>query len=591
MGTSCSKHLWRNLSFQESIARRVLASLLSLCLIISTSGYAPYAFGQSEEATKQQYQTGDFAKAEAGYRSLLAGAKAKKDRKKLAEYSKLIGICQFMQDDKPGAQASFKLALTANPSISISASEVLDESVIPFFNESKGGGKTAAPSAGAASVAAGSGLAPSAKPAKSTQLKIQSNVAEGQVMIDGINAGDIGQIIEADPGKIEITISSPGYKSGRSTVTVKDKMLNTFRIELNKVVKKVKAPPKVKAQPPVIAAVPKSGTGGKARGTKPAKPEPDLFQDPAEQPIPPPTMGRNVVGEFDAEAAGAPIAPAYTPPPPMVMQQQAYPQPMQQPMPMYQQPMYQQPMYQQPVYLPPPPPPVYQQPAYAPPPAYLPPEPRDDFSDSSRGRKRKGKNKGSDTEEVSVGMSILPLGIGQYYQDKYVLGTLFAGAQIGGVFFWYLRTGEADTSRTETDAQLAARELIRPPAPADQAIFDAETNTYVDEQNVFITALDQQALYGLVGAGAAYVISVLEAFLNPPKAKLAKNKPKKNRYSGFSLLDDGTGKNYAGISPENLDLSLRKELEPVFRVNLVPTQVFSEPGKSASLLLQIDYKY
>lgn len=572
--------------------RRLTAWFLAVFVGISGLGHAPGLFSQSAATAKQYYQSGDFSRAERAYKAILP--KVQRDKSLTAEYHKNIGICQYMQNNKPAATASFKAAVLANPSISIDASEVLDESVIPFFRDATASTRNTG--------TAGQGpapVAPSAVAAKSTQLKIQSNADRAQIMIDGIYAGRVGEAIEADPGQVEITLSAAGFRPAKAGVNIKSKMLNTFRIDLNKLQKA--PPPKAKEE---LTARAKSKSRPKSSNARSGRGDADLFSA-GEAPIPSPNMGRDVIGEFEAEAAGAPSAPAYTPPPQTMVAPQMYsPQPYQQmpsvgmpfqPMqavpvqPMYMQP---QPMYMQPQ-------PMYQQPTYpppsapAPPPAYTPSDPEDNFADGkSLAKKGKKKKKQSDTEEVNVGISILPLAIGQFYQEKYLLGILFGGAQIGGVTFWYLNSTAADAAFADTQEERDAREVIRNTlGGSDQVAYDAETDAYIEEQNTYIAGLEKNATYGLIGAGVAYITSVLEAILNPPKLKTATKSKANKRYSGFSLNQETTPPSYVYDSTSEEGELDRRRAPPIVNFEVMPIYNYFGHDTSSSFLLQLEYKY
>src|SRR5690606_27133460 len=115
-----------------------------------------------------------------------------------AKTLKLLGISQYMRGNKGGAANTFKAALKANPKTVISQNEVLDESVIGFFNGVKGkqGSKGAGPKKQIAQKPKKAQGPPASKTGAnkkktSTFIRITSNV-QGSVFIDGILAGQTG---------------------------------------------------------------------------------------------------------------------------------------------------------------------------------------------------------------------------------------------------------------------------------------------------------------------------------------------------------------------------------------------------------------
>ena len=114
---------------------RLLPQLL-LALLMTTAFLMdmPCANAQTYNDAYQQYIKSDYKGAIATLNKVVKSAFAKEE---LAPAFKLLGIVQYMDGNKKAASAAFRLALRNDPNISISASEVLDESVVEFFIDQK----------------------------------------------------------------------------------------------------------------------------------------------------------------------------------------------------------------------------------------------------------------------------------------------------------------------------------------------------------------------------------------------------------------------------------------------------------------------
>lgn len=97
------------------------------------------ALGQSSsqaafEQGYQSYMRNQFPIAETHFRKALQTAPTGEDK---AFILKFLGISQYMRGDKKSATLSFREAVTLNPKTAIFQGEVLDSTVIPFFNNVK----------------------------------------------------------------------------------------------------------------------------------------------------------------------------------------------------------------------------------------------------------------------------------------------------------------------------------------------------------------------------------------------------------------------------------------------------------------------
>lgn len=112
-----------------------LLILLALCGSVWLSNSEPAsAQSQAFEAGYQAYMRNQFPLAEAHFRRALGTAKTPEDK---AFILKFLGISQFMRGARRQAAMSFYQAYRADPKTSIYKEEVLDPSVVNFFNSLK----------------------------------------------------------------------------------------------------------------------------------------------------------------------------------------------------------------------------------------------------------------------------------------------------------------------------------------------------------------------------------------------------------------------------------------------------------------------
>ncbi|MCX6128233.1 MAG: hypothetical protein NTX25_04115 [Proteobacteria bacterium] len=106
---------------------------VSLCLCLSLS-LGRVGYSQTFEEGYQSYMRNQFPVAELQFRNALKKAKTKEDR---AFILKFAGICQYMRGDKKAAATTFYEAIIADKNVAIDEEEVLDPSVVSFFNTIK----------------------------------------------------------------------------------------------------------------------------------------------------------------------------------------------------------------------------------------------------------------------------------------------------------------------------------------------------------------------------------------------------------------------------------------------------------------------
>lgn len=457
------------------------------------------------------YSRGDFVKAE----KALLSAKPKNSAES-QQILKFLGISQFMLRKTAAAQASFKRLLQLNPSASIQAQEVLDEKVIAFFQQQK----PAAPNR----------PAPRAqKPlvaTKSTTLRINSNVASANVLLDGILAGRVSSLLEVKPGISIVDVTAPGYRTKKLRVTIVANRENTFTVNLDKIQAK---PKPAKAPPTKKSTLPKVDS---------------LFDEP--EPSSPDMAGRDLQSEFALDSSqpgfarppiptqpnypqAYPTMPSYPPPAqPYYPSPYAYPPPYGYPaMPYQQQPVYPvapyQPPYQAPYSSPAMPPPATTIPSVDPAPGYD-NSGSEEFLPPTRTKKRKNpspsrrpsssKKSSSSSQGGSLFIAILPFGAGQFQNGSFFLGSAFAAGEIGALAWWYTNKQDADAAITEFESY------------KQSGATDAEKADYSKQVEAYVAEKRQNQNIGLIGFGGLYVIGVGEAIINapePPKKKTRKS--------------------------------------------------------------------
>jgi hypothetical protein len=511
--------------------------------------------------------------------------KRTKNRSQISDLFKLSGICYHQSKNTRAATKMFKNALRFNPATQVSASEVLDPSVVSFFNQIKSSSArkpqptspSPAPSPAKRQVAKGA----YAKEAKSTSLIVNSNVSSALLMIDGIIVGRPGSPIEVDPGNNIITVSSRGYITRKVKVFVKKNQQLTITVDLNK--PKPKPKPKPKRQQrrrtndnnPVASGIPLPSTGlDSVAPSQPQSPNQMPPQFEGQGAYPPGTQQPGYPQPTYQQPAYGYQQPGYPQP---GYPQPGYPQPAYPTQP-YPQPAYPQPMYQQPMYVAPQAPaypPAYTQPtpSYAAPAAEpigggLPPIDNNEgniFNDSvknyyesgeddifsapepkrkTRSRSKKSRStrkskpisrstsyksirskKSSKKSDKSMFVALLPLGAGQFQNGDYILGSIVAAAQLGTAGYGYMLDQESSTRTTAINTYIVEAQS----ASSDGTLTDEET-TYVNNEKAAIEKIQTNRNYLLLGALATYVGGVTEAILSMDDKPKSSRKRKRRRY-------------------------------------------------------------
>lgn len=480
----------------------------------------------------------------------------------------LYGITQFILGNKAKAESVFTQMIKANPQAKLDRKYLLDPGAEPFFEslKKKGVGKAASTDDDVkqrsvsvnekkkASTSQKDAIsrrgqsssarptpppeAPRAKPLKEaapkagpfTGIKVNVNAPRATLFADGIFIGSPEDKISLDPGKHVISISAEGYETQEKNIKVEKGKTLQMNVNLIKVGSQKQSQPTSQAGKNAAthssATLGRSGNG-KGDGLKPTGPKKSLNFN---QDLPGDQGGkrsqRSTADQYFQEPPPQQYsqpAPQYSQPPqqyapPQPQYQQPYPQPYPQPQYSYPPPAYPAPQYvAPPVYAPPPaygyPDPYAQPPAYAapPPPSYGAPNPYEEedeagdyeapssrSSGGSRSRK-KSRKKGN------AFIAVLPFGAGQFQNEHYGKAVFFAGAEAGALGYGlYLKFSVIPNALKKFEAdRLLEVELS-----------DDEKATNEIPRDEYLKKINSYFQYSLIGAGAVYLVGVIDALAN-----------------------------------------------------------------------------
>jgi hypothetical protein len=436
------------------------------------------------------------------------------------------------------------------------------------------------------------------KIAKQTTLTVSCNVAKATVTQDGIILGNAGNTFEVDPGSLVIEVSAPGYQSQRIKTVAKTNFSNRINVLLVKTPRKITpvakptAPVKIQQQARVPAA---SG-----KKIAPQKKRQELFGDDFAGTFggPPPVVTtpqprQQAVKPRQQAAQPRQQAPTYQPgygPGQIPIPQQNYVQPGYQQQPYQQAPMlpgYSPGYPQYPTY------PSYQAPpGYAPNPGYSPmypgqgygapayqnpspyyyypqqaappqmsapiPPPMDLIPPQSAAEAplpsvaeapsqsgtpptdelvpRVSSTKSSASRKSNPLIKFLPFGAGQYQNGNYLLGGAFTAAQGGALILYFMNSSSAATATTEAGKAIAARDT--PGATQDDIdYYDQQASA----QAAYAKSSGDNATLCLLGFGAAWAASSIEAAINAPSGKSRKKPRGRRRGLAFETGLHGDG--------------------------------------------------
>jgi len=116
---------------------------------------------------------------------------------------------------------------------------------------------------------------------------------------------------------------------------------------------------------------------------------------------------------------------------------------------------------------------------------------------------------------MRVVFALMPFGAGQFYNGKFLMGTAFAAAQGGSLFFWF------DANRKASQATANARAVL---SPDFTDLNEDEKAQFREQSAAYIKGQRQNGMFGLIGFGSLWGLSTLEAIFNPPPPPAPRNR-------------------------------------------------------------------
>lgn len=208
--------------------RFVFYKLIFISILLS-SLFSSRVIADAYSDGYNKYLQGDFSGAESAFKSALGPSLSDFEKGRIY---KMLGISQYMQGKRAEAEGSFKNAKKVQPHITISASEVLDQTVLDFFNSvetPKSQVQKAEPKA--------STPAPEkyVEQEKKARLIVSSNISSAKVLLDNTQSITLNQEIELSPGTHTIEVSSyPDYATVKQDINLDANKLTKMNFTLRK---------------------------------------------------------------------------------------------------------------------------------------------------------------------------------------------------------------------------------------------------------------------------------------------------------------------------------------------------------------------
>ncbi|HET9236394.1 MAG TPA: tetratricopeptide repeat protein [Oligoflexus sp.] len=157
--------------------------------------------------------------------SLQNALKKKPSKAEKVKIYKYIGLSLYTLGRQAEAEKNFEQCLATDSACSIEAKEALDESVLPFFQNIKRGVNERKNA-----------------PKPKTRILVKTPIKDAEILMDGILLGPANASLDANPGTREITLQAKGYRPRRVKIAVNKNVENVYEISLDKL------PPKVDAK-------------------------------------------------------------------------------------------------------------------------------------------------------------------------------------------------------------------------------------------------------------------------------------------------------------------------------------------------------
>jgi hypothetical protein len=128
---------------------------------------------------------------------------------------------------------------------------------------------------------------------------------------------------------------------------------------------------------------------------------------------------------------------------------------------------------------------------------------------------------------------IMPFGIGHFMEKRYLMGSLWAGGQIGGIALFYMKHSAGSTKVDVTNAEVKTREAEIENFTDQQERLDYHDDTIdiANKGQAEADSLYNTATIGIGIAVASYVGSIIDMMLTSPPLEEVSNSPvKKTAY-------------------------------------------------------------
>lgn len=200
----------------------VLRRMLTFSLGLLLILFLPVSASGKTPLYKQGLQ--HYAKGEfdKAIQSLQTALKKKPSKSEKVKIYKYIGLSLYTLGRQAEAGKNFEQCLATDSACSIEVKEALDESVLPFFQNIKRGINERKNT-----------------PKPKTRILVKTPIKDAEILMDGILLGPANTSLDASPGTREITLQAKGHKPRRVKIAVNKNVENVYEISLDKL------PPKV----------------------------------------------------------------------------------------------------------------------------------------------------------------------------------------------------------------------------------------------------------------------------------------------------------------------------------------------------------
>lgn len=285
-----------------------------------------------------------------------------------------------------------------------------------------------------------------------TRILVTTPVKDAEVLLDGVLLGPANTSLDAKPGTREITLQAKGYKPRRVKIAINKLVENVYEIDLDKAPPKIeeraaRADSREKARQARLAETQRKKEA-KARKLEARR---EREREKARTPAVLPVEGEAIKKVPDPARETLAAQPTPTPPPAA----------------------------------PPAPPP-----AVAPAPAPQPPPP------------------GLARESVSFA-HFLPLGVGQFYNGDYLLGSLFLGTQ-------FYAAGVIIVAKQDIEQAKSTEQAVFRRADVDPSVTQDELDQASADKNTVVKARNKRISIASGVLTGTYVFGVLHALFNRP---------------------------------------------------------------------------